>query len=211
MVQRLIWNQFCEVLNFCSSMSIATSIIGGMLLVQKQEKKETRLIFYPYFGFDSYDPQCCPAAVFFIFSLVISRACCYLYNSIYEMPSGFFKFLRCARIIAFLEITQPLFHHFWDLIPTYMVLRSRVLWTFRSPSLAPCCLLSPLSTMSSLEEPLGLDKLPNLSSIVQMRQFSANGCRPRVDEMEMGNCLIEGRSCSSSNICEYVFSIICLL
>lgn len=36
--------------------------------------------------------------------------------------------------------------------------------------------------------------------------FSSDSCRPMVDAREMGNCLIEGRQCSSSNSCgeEYV-------
>ncbi|XP_058107424.1 hydroxymethylglutaryl-CoA lyase, mitochondrial-like [Magnolia sinica] len=55
--------------------------------------------------------------------------------------------------------------------------------------------------MSSLEEPLALDKMPNLNGIGRLERFSSSVCRPRVDEAEMGNCLIEGRSCSSSNSC----------
>lgn len=153
MVQRLIWKQFFEVLNLCSSMSITTSIIGGCFLWKKTNYK--RLIFYSCFGFFVAS---CPLSSF-------PRSNPHIYG-----------------------IAQLCLGAFW------------------SPSIV--FLLSSLSTMSSLEEPLGLDKLPNLSSIVQMRQFSVNGCRPRVDEMEMGNCLIEGRSCRSSNSCEYVFSVI---
>uniref|UniRef100_A0A2N9FXH6 hydroxymethylglutaryl-CoA lyase n=1 Tax=Fagus sylvatica TaxID=28930 RepID=A0A2N9FXH6_FAGSY len=55
--------------------------------------------------------------------------------------------------------------------------------------------------MSSLEEPLGLDKLPSMSTIDRVQRFSSGACRPRVDDMGMGNCWIDGRSCSSSNSC----------
>ncbi|KAE8037301.1 hypothetical protein FH972_009901 [Carpinus fangiana] len=55
--------------------------------------------------------------------------------------------------------------------------------------------------MSSLEEPLGLDKLPSMSTIDSIQRFSSGACRPRVDDMGMGNCWIEGRTCSSSNSC----------
>lgn len=55
--------------------------------------------------------------------------------------------------------------------------------------------------MSSLEEPLGLDKLPSMRTIDCIQRFSSGACRPREDEFGMGNCWIEGRSCSSSNSC----------
>ncbi|XP_062172569.1 hydroxymethylglutaryl-CoA lyase, mitochondrial [Alnus glutinosa] len=55
--------------------------------------------------------------------------------------------------------------------------------------------------MSSLEEPLGLDKLPSMSTIDSIQRFSSGACRPRVDDMGMGNCWIDGRTCSSSNSC----------
>lgn len=71
--------------------------------------------------------------------------------------------------------------------------------------------------MSSLEEPLGLDKLPCLSTIDRLQQFASTACRPRVDDAGMGHCWIEGRTCCSSNSCdeedeEYIretFSICC--
>ncbi|KAI6685427.1 hypothetical protein NL676_031340 [Syzygium grande] len=56
-------------------------------------------------------------------------------------------------------------------------------------------------TMSSLEEPLGLDKLPSMSTIDRIQRFSSGACRPRMDDMGMGSCWIEGRNCSSSNSC----------
>ncbi|KAL3653310.1 hypothetical protein CASFOL_002991 [Castilleja foliolosa] len=59
--------------------------------------------------------------------------------------------------------------------------------------------------MSSLEEPLGLDKLPSLSNINRLYAFSSSACRPIRDDMGMGNCWIEGRSCSSSNSCDEDF------
>ncbi|KAI9114240.1 hypothetical protein K1719_014890 [Acacia pycnantha] len=55
--------------------------------------------------------------------------------------------------------------------------------------------------MSSLEEPLGLDKLPSMSTIDRIQRFSSGACRSRVDNLGMGNCFIEGRSCSTSNSC----------
>ncbi|KAK3032373.1 hypothetical protein RJ639_037091 [Escallonia herrerae] len=59
--------------------------------------------------------------------------------------------------------------------------------------------------MSSLEEPLGLDKLPCLSTIDRVHRFSSNSCRPRVEDTGMGNCWIEARNCSSSNSCNEDF------
>ncbi|CAJ1971244.1 unnamed protein product [Sphenostylis stenocarpa] len=55
--------------------------------------------------------------------------------------------------------------------------------------------------MSSLEEPLGLDKLPSMNTIERIQRFSSGACRPRVDNLGMGNCWIEGRICSTSNNC----------
>uniref|UniRef100_A0A1D1XZD7 hydroxymethylglutaryl-CoA lyase n=1 Tax=Anthurium amnicola TaxID=1678845 RepID=A0A1D1XZD7_9ARAE len=56
-------------------------------------------------------------------------------------------------------------------------------------------------TMSSIEEPLSLESLPKLNGFGTLQRCSSTDCRPRVDEIEMGNCLIEGRECSSSNSC----------
>lgn len=53
--------------------------------------------------------------------------------------------------------------------------------------------------MSSLEEPLGLDKLPSMSTIDRIQRFSSSACRPSGDGMGMGSCWIDGRSCSTSN------------
>lgn len=58
------------------------------------------------------------------------------------------------------------------------------------------------STMSSLEEPLGFDKLPSMSTMDRIQRFSSTACRSRSDDVAMGNCWIEGRSCSTSNSCE---------
>ncbi|XP_061953956.1 hydroxymethylglutaryl-CoA lyase, mitochondrial-like [Populus nigra] len=55
---------------------------------------------------------------------------------------------------------------------------------------------------SNLEEPLGFDKLPSMNTIDRIQSFSSSACRPRVDDMGMGYCWIEGRGCSSSNSCE---------
>ncbi|KAL2322349.1 hypothetical protein Fmac_026728 [Flemingia macrophylla] len=56
--------------------------------------------------------------------------------------------------------------------------------------------------MSSLEEPLGLDKLPSMNTIDRIQRFSSGACRPRGDNLGMGNCWIEGRICSTSNSCD---------
>uniref|UniRef100_A0A2P2KNZ1 hydroxymethylglutaryl-CoA lyase n=1 Tax=Rhizophora mucronata TaxID=61149 RepID=A0A2P2KNZ1_RHIMU len=56
--------------------------------------------------------------------------------------------------------------------------------------------------MSSLGEPLGVDKLPSMSTVDMIQRFSSGACRPRIDDLGMGHCWIEGRSCSSSNSCE---------
>ncbi|KAJ6409276.1 hypothetical protein OIU84_008885 [Salix udensis] len=56
--------------------------------------------------------------------------------------------------------------------------------------------------MSSLQEPLGFDKLPSMNTIERIQRFSSGACRPRADDRGMGHCWIEGRSCSSSNSCE---------
>ncbi|XP_071722980.1 hydroxymethylglutaryl-CoA lyase, mitochondrial isoform X1 [Rutidosis leptorrhynchoides] len=54
--------------------------------------------------------------------------------------------------------------------------------------------------MSSLEEPLGFDKLPSMDTIDRIQRFSS-ACRPTADDMGIGNCWIEGRICSTSNSC----------
>ncbi|KGN48080.1 hydroxymethylglutaryl-CoA lyase, mitochondrial isoform X2 [Cucumis sativus] len=56
--------------------------------------------------------------------------------------------------------------------------------------------------MSSLEEPLGLDKLPSMSTIDRIQRFSSSACRPIGDDMGMGICWIQGGRSSSSNSCK---------
>ncbi|XP_022985654.1 hydroxymethylglutaryl-CoA lyase, mitochondrial isoform X2 [Cucurbita maxima] len=56
--------------------------------------------------------------------------------------------------------------------------------------------------MSSLEEPLGLDKLPSMSTIDRLQRFSSGACRPIGDDMGMGICWIQGGRSSSSNTCK---------
>ncbi|KAF6155347.1 hypothetical protein GIB67_019873 [Kingdonia uniflora] len=73
--------------------------------------------------------------------------------------------------------------------------------TYLSRTFIPASLFTSSSKMSSLEEPLGLDNLPNMNGVDRLRRFSTSSCRPRVDEIGMGNNWIEGRSCSSSNSC----------
>ncbi|KAL5580316.1 hypothetical protein UlMin_012758 [Ulmus minor] len=53
--------------------------------------------------------------------------------------------------------------------------------------------------MSSLEEPLGFDKLPSMNTIDRIQRFSSGACRPREDNVGMGSCWIEERLCSTSN------------
>ena len=68
-------------------------------------------------------------------------------------------------------------------------------------------LLSPLvSAMSSLEEPLGLDKLPSLSDIDLSRRFSSKRCSTSGDDSGLGYCRINGKTCGSFNTYEYVIS-----
>ncbi|OIT34523.1 PREDICTED: hydroxymethylglutaryl-CoA lyase, mitochondrial [Nicotiana attenuata] len=55
--------------------------------------------------------------------------------------------------------------------------------------------------MSSLEEPLNLDRLPSLSNIDWLERFSSGACRPIGEDMAMGDSWTDGRSCSSSNSC----------
>lgn len=66
-------------------------------------------------------------------------------------------------------------------------------------------LLHRSAIMSSLEEPLGFDKLPSMSTVDRIQRFSSGACRPREDNIGMGNCWIEGRICSTSNSCRYSF------
>lgn len=63
------------------------------------------------------------------------------------------------------------------------------------PSTAAAC------TMSSLEQPLGLEKLPSLSTIERLNSFRSTSCSPRGVDGGMGECWIEGRSSGSSNSC----------
>ncbi|CAH1436065.1 unnamed protein product [Lactuca virosa] len=58
---------------------------------------------------------------------------------------------------------------------------------------------SSVSTMSSLEEPLGMDKLPSLSTIDLFHRLSSNGCSTSGGDTGMGNCWIEGNTSTSSN------------
>ncbi|XP_070018524.1 hydroxymethylglutaryl-CoA lyase, mitochondrial-like isoform X2 [Nicotiana tabacum] len=55
--------------------------------------------------------------------------------------------------------------------------------------------------MSSLEEPLNLDRLPSLSNIDWLERFSSGACRPIGEDMAIGDSWTDGRSCSSSNSC----------
>ncbi|XP_042002602.1 hydroxymethylglutaryl-CoA lyase, mitochondrial-like isoform X1 [Salvia splendens] len=99
------------------------------------------------------------------------------------------RFLNCCRVLLLCLIGS--------------------LWNWRRRYLATSVHLVTAAitctTMSSLEEPLGLDKLPALSNIDQVYRFSSGACRPVPEDMGMGNCWIEGRSCSSSNSCKEDF------
>lgn len=53
--------------------------------------------------------------------------------------------------------------------------------------------------MSSLEEPLGLDKLPSLSTIDFSRRFSSKRCSTSGDDDQLGYCWIEGKTFGSTN------------
>ncbi|KVI07984.1 Aldolase-type TIM barrel [Cynara cardunculus var. scolymus] len=65
-----------------------------------------------------------------------------------------------------------------------------------------CCIAS---AMSSLEEPLGMDKLPGLSTIDLFQRFSSNGCSTSRGDTGMGSCWIEQNTSSSSNSYEEDF------
>ncbi|CAI0541969.1 unnamed protein product [Linum tenue] len=69
-------------------------------------------------------------------------------------------------------------------------------------SMIPVSTFEFASAMSSMEEPLGLDKLPSMSTIDRIQRFSSGACRSSGDELGMGHCFIDGRNCSSSNSCE---------
>lgn len=68
----------------------------------------------------------------------------------------------------------------------------------------PSIPVSHLFTMSSLEEPLSFDKLPSMSTMDRIQRFSSGACRPR-DDVGMGHRWIEGRDCTTSNSCMWVF------
>ncbi|KAK9080152.1 hypothetical protein SSX86_001827 [Deinandra increscens subsp. villosa] len=53
--------------------------------------------------------------------------------------------------------------------------------------------------MSSLEEPLGMDKLSSLSTNDLFHRFSSNGCSTSGGDTGMGRCWIEGNASTSSN------------
>ncbi|XP_023532379.1 hydroxymethylglutaryl-CoA lyase, mitochondrial-like isoform X1 [Cucurbita pepo subsp. pepo] len=65
----------------------------------------------------------------------------------------------------------------------------------------PVLILASAFTMSSVEEPLGLDKLPSMSTIDRIQRFSSGACRPIGDDIGMGICWIEGGRSSLSNSC----------
>ncbi|GJW70144.1 retrovirus-related pol polyprotein from transposon TNT 1-94 [Tanacetum coccineum] len=56
-----------------------------------------------------------------------------------------------------------------------------------------------LTLLSSLEEPLGLDKLPPLSDIDLSRRFSSKHCSTSGDDSGLGYCWIDGTTCGSFN------------
>ncbi|KAI3518299.1 hypothetical protein L1887_06868 [Cichorium endivia] len=55
------------------------------------------------------------------------------------------------------------------------------------------------STMSSLEEPLGMDKLPSLNTIDLFHRFSSNGCSTSGGDTGMRNSWNQGNTSTSSN------------
>ncbi|KAK1368921.1 hypothetical protein POM88_035013 [Heracleum sosnowskyi] len=59
--------------------------------------------------------------------------------------------------------------------------------------------------MSSLEQPLGLEKLPSLRTIERLDSFRSTSCSPRGVDGGMRECWIEGRSSGSSNSCSEDF------
>lgn len=71
----------------------------------------------------------------------------------------------------------------------------------------PSIPVSHFFTMSSLEEPLSFDKLPSMSTMDRIQRFSSGACRPR-DDVGMGHRWIEGRDCTTSNSCMWVWKYI---
>ncbi|PKA51193.1 Hydroxymethylglutaryl-CoA lyase, mitochondrial [Apostasia shenzhenica] len=59
--------------------------------------------------------------------------------------------------------------------------------------------------MSSLEEPLGLENFSTCDGAGWLQRFSSSACRPRSDDREMDNYLVDCRECSSSNSCNEEF------
>ncbi|KAH9618904.1 hypothetical protein KSS87_013616 [Heliosperma pusillum] len=59
----------------------------------------------------------------------------------------------------------------------------------------------PTTMMSSLQEPLGFDKLPSMSTIDRIQRFSSGACRQSGEDLGMGVRWIEGSRCSTSNSC----------
>lgn len=55
--------------------------------------------------------------------------------------------------------------------------------------------------MSSIEEPVSLDELRSRCTFDRIHRFTSTACRPRGDDLGLGNCWIEGRACSTSNSC----------
>ncbi|KAI7751546.1 hypothetical protein M8C21_003292, partial [Ambrosia artemisiifolia] len=53
--------------------------------------------------------------------------------------------------------------------------------------------------MSSLEEPLGMDKLPSLSTMDLFHRFSSNGCSTSGGDSGVERCWVEGNTSTSSN------------
>ncbi|KAI3797812.1 hypothetical protein L1987_33075 [Smallanthus sonchifolius] len=62
--------------------------------------------------------------------------------------------------------------------------------------------------MSSLQEPLGMDKLPSLSTIDLFRRFSSIGCSTSRGDTGMGRCWTEGNTSTSSNYDEEDFEYV---
>ncbi|KAI3904084.1 hypothetical protein MKW92_027378 [Papaver armeniacum] len=73
--------------------------------------------------------------------------------------------------------------------------------TYFSYPFVPVPFLAYSSTMSSLEEPLCLDRYPDMRGLDRVRRFSSSACRPRSGETSIEDRWVDDRTCSSSNSC----------
>ncbi|XP_026412665.1 hydroxymethylglutaryl-CoA lyase, mitochondrial-like isoform X1 [Papaver somniferum] len=84
---------------------------------------------------------------------------------------------------------------------TMAICKCSRLSTYFSYPFVPVPFLAYSSTMSSLEEPLCLDRYPDMRGLDRVRRFSSSACRPRSGETSIEDSWVDDRTCSSSNSC----------